>query len=747
MNLTNSKLKLSVLAVLGVLLAVIGFVADKGNPAQVANASAPIANVPVGIAGAGVDAQAAPPAPNVPDTVFSDPAILSIAGEYDNYPGIAASPLSGSITAAWSSSPRFPQSSAGIICTASNAVFGALTTEDCIAGEDNANVKNQFGPGPIAHDNLGRKHMMYWLWPNGGTLCSYYAMVDANGTLIRQEQIPGSCDGIPRKLLSIAVDSNLTVHMALGRDNNGSSLLYYERLDNGTWTAVGESIPTIASNLGDVSIAVTTLGTVMVAYKDLGISATGYDIYTATRNAPFNWTVEDISAACCSYCPNTSKAYLPTLIPTLDGNLRAVWADGRCGSSDTDIYYREWNVGTGWDGTPIVRVVYNSGTSYYPSAAVDGTGETHIVWGDTTSSPVGYFRVFYSHGSGVNFTPVEIPFQNWSGNAWQRDTAMDYGAGAIHVAFSSIKYDQYKDNFYSYTITAPPPPTVTPTPQCSGQQGLDFQDVCLGDTFYTNIHNIYLAGIMNGYNCGGPGEPCGPDNLPYFRPGANSTRGQMAKIVVLAAGLTIDPPDNPDFEDVPNGSTFYQYVEAAYAAGVINGYPCGGIGEPCGPGNLPYFRPAANITRGQLTKMVSIAFDFNEAVSGQTFTDVPPGSVFYTYTERLSTRGIIGGYPCGGTGEPCDPQNRPYFRPANNVTRGQTTKFVDLSRQQPTPVPTPEGTITPTPTATVTGTISPTLPPTETATETATPNGTDTATPTPAEVPTDTPTVQLQEPS
>jgi hypothetical protein len=252
---------------------------------------------------------------------------------------------------------------------------------------------------------------------------------------------------------------------------------------------------------------------------------------------------------------------------------------------------------------------------------------------------------------------------------------------------------------------------------------------------------------MNGYNCGGPGEPCGPNNLPYFRPAANSTRGQMAKIVVLAAGLTIDPPDNPDFEDVPNGSTFYQYVEAAYAAGVINGYPCGGIGEPCGPGNLPYFRPAANITRGQLTKMVSIAFDFNEAVSGQTFTDVPPGSVFYTYTERLSTRGIIGGYPCGGTGEPCDPQNRPYFRPANNVTRGQTTKFVDLSRQQPTPVPTPEGTITPTPTATVTGTISPTLPPTETATETATPNGTDTATPTPAEVPTDTPTVQLQEPS
>jgi hypothetical protein len=740
MNLRNNKIKLSVLVLMGLLLAVLGFVADKGNPAQVANASAPIANAPVGgssSAGKINDSSA-------PLTDFSDPAILSIAGQYDNYPGIAASPLDGSIAAAWSSAPRYPLDGPNVICTATNAVFGALTTENCIASEDNANVKNQFGPGPIAHDNLGRKHFLYWLWHDNGTLCSYYAMVDAAGNLQRQEQIPGTCDGVSRKLLAIAVDSNSTVHIALGKDNIGSSLIYYQRLDSGAWTVVGESIPTIGANLGDVSIAVTTLGTIMVAYKDLGISNTGYDIYTATRNAAFNWTVDDISAACCSYCPNVSKAYLPVLYATSDGGIRVAWADGRCGSNDTDIYYREWYPGTGWTGTPIVRVVYNSGTSYYPSIAVDATGLSHIVWGDTTSSPIGYYRVFYSKGSGTTFSPVEIPFQNWSGNAWQRDTAVDYGAGAVHVAFSSVKYDRYKDNFYSYTLTAPPPPTATPTPQCGGQQGLDFQDVCLGDTFYTSIHNIYVAGIMSGYPCGSPGEPCGPQNLPYFRPGAFSTRGQMSKIVVLAASLPINPPNTADFADVPVGSTFYDYVEAAFAAGVINGYPCGGPGEPCDPQNRPYFRPAASITRGQLTKMVSLAFNFTEAVSGQTFDDVPPGSVFYTYTERLSTRGIVGGYPCGGPGEPCDPQNRPYFRPANNVTRGQTTKFIDLSRQQLTPGPTttpgtPEATTTPTPSDTPTGTLTPQITPTDTVT----PNGTDTDTPTPAVVPTETPTVPL----
>jgi len=36
--------------------------------------------------------------------------------------------------------------------------------------------------------------------------------------------------------------------------------------------------------------------------------------------------------------------------------------------------------------------------------------------------------------------------------------------------------------------------------------------------------------VMGGYACGGEGEPCGPGNLPYFRPNANATRGQVAKI-------------------------------------------------------------------------------------------------------------------------------------------------------------------------------------------------------------------------
>ncbi|HEX8230975.1 MAG TPA: hypothetical protein VF826_16925 [Chloroflexia bacterium] len=69
---------------------------------------------------------------------------------------------------------------------------------------------------------------------------------------------------------------------------------------------------------------------------------------------------------------------------------------------------------------------------------------------------------------------------------------------------------------------------------------------------------------------------------------------------------------------------------------------------------------------------------------GQCFQDVPPGNPFFDYANNLYIDGVIGGYACGGPGEPCvAPANRPYYRPASDVTRAQMTKFVDLARKQP----------------------------------------------------------------
>jgi hypothetical protein len=196
-----------------------------------------------------------------------------------------------------------------------------------------------------------------------------------------------------------------------------------------------------------------------------------------------------------------------------------------------------------------------------------------------------------------------------------------------------------------------------------------------GSPFYAWIRCLACRGIIGGYPCGGPGEPC-PGN--YYRPGNNVTRGQLAKIVAEAAGLPDPVPSTQQtFEDVPSGSTFWLWVEQLAGRSVIGGYPCGGPFEPCvAPLDRPYFRPTNPATRGQIAKIVSNTAGYTETPTGQTFEDVPPGSPFYLFIERIAARGIVSGYPCGGPGEPCvPPANRFYFRPGPPTTRGQLAKI------------------------------------------------------------------------
>ncbi|MEO8287330.1 MAG: S-layer homology domain-containing protein [Chloroflexota bacterium] len=134
-----------------------------------------------------------------------------------------------------------------------------------------------------------------------------------------------------------------------------------------------------------------------------------------------------------------------------------------------------------------------------------------------------------------------------------------------------------------------------------------FEDVAPGSTFYDFVQRLASRGYISGYLCGGPVEPCGVGSLAYFRPNNNATRGQISKIVSNAAGLN-DPAGVQIFEDVAPGSTFYDFVFRLASRGYMNGYPCGGPDEPCSTGNMPYFRPNANATRGQTSKIVGNAF-------------------------------------------------------------------------------------------------------------------------------------------
>jgi hypothetical protein len=244
-----------------------------------------------------------------------------------------------------------------------------------------------------------------------------------------------------------------------------------------------------------------------------------------------------------------------------------------------------------------------------------------------------------------------------------------YDAGST----SSTLVERYNPCVASPTPTLTPPPTQTPggptaTPiACT----IEFTDVLPGSTFYDFVMCMACQGIINGYTSGcETGNPC-------FRPNSNVTRGQLTKIVANAAGFS-EPVGAQQYEDVPPGSTFFDFVWRLSDRGIVSGYTCGGQGEPCvPPANLPYFRPNGNATRGQISKIVANAANLSDPPGNQLFEDVAPGSTFYDFVQRLANLQVMSGYACGGAGEPCNPPgNLPYFRPANNATRGQTSKIV-----------------------------------------------------------------------
>jgi hypothetical protein len=114
---------------------------------------------------------------------------------------------------------------------------------------------------------------------------------------------------------------------------------------------------------------------------------------------------------------------------------------------------------------------------------------------------------------------------------------------------------------------------------------------------------------------------------------------------------TITPCTIP-FTDVSPADYFYEAVRYLYCAGAISGY------------SDNTFRPYNNTTRGQVCKIVVLAFDIETYTPAlPSFYDVPPTHPFYEYIETALHSGIVSGY--GDS-----------FRPYNNVTRGQLSKIV-----------------------------------------------------------------------
>ncbi len=175
------------------------------------------------------------------------------------------------------------------------------------------------------------------------------------------------------------------------------------------------------------------------------------------------------------------------------------------------------------------------------------------------------------------------------------------------------------DGLNSFTQVAQAPLVVTGIRPCP----LNFSDVPTSDVFYPYISDLACRNVIEGYS----------DNT--FRTSSIATRATLAKWVVLARGWALDTTGGPHFSDVATNDPYYPYIETARLHSVLSGY------------NDGTFRPNNEVSRGQMSKMIVIAMGWTVNAPTQHFSDVPRDYVFYGYVETLVAHSAVSGYNDG----------------------------------------------------------------------------------------------------
>ena len=167
-----------------------------------------------------------------------------------------------------------------------------------------------------------------------------------------------------------------------------------------------------------------------------------------------------------------------------------------------------------------------------------------------------------------------------------------------------------------------------------------------GNIHIEAIKKISEQGVITGFGDG------------TFRPNEHTTRGQVAKIIVNSLGLKTSEVVDPQFKDVPKTHIFYKEIALLKSEGIIAGY-----GDDT-------FRPEAKITRGELAKILTIAFDLQMNKEMTTPLKDIENTYFETYIKGLYNSGITLG------------TSATTFSPEGLVTRGEMATFAHRSIEQ-----------------------------------------------------------------
>jgi len=169
-----------------------------------------------------------------------------------------------------------------------------------------------------------------------------------------------------------------------------------------------------------------------------------------------------------------------------------------------------------------------------------------------------------------------------------------------------------------------------------------FVDVSPKDAHYQAIVELFDKGIVEG------------TSKKTFEPYKAVTRKEAALFIVNALQFDTFDVEDPGFKDVPKSNKYYGAIAALSQKKIISGYPDG------------TFKPNHPLTRSQIAKMLSLAFDLDISKNTTTpFEDVNtiqdiPRQYIQTLVDYKITTGTT-------------PTT---FSPYQSLTRGQLATFL-----------------------------------------------------------------------
>lgn len=185
-----------------------------------------------------------------------------------------------------------------------------------------------------------------------------------------------------------------------------------------------------------------------------------------------------------------------------------------------------------------------------------------------------------------------------------------------------------------------------------------FADVATTAATYDEIQYLINLGAIKGYEEKGK---------TYYKPNNSVTRGQAAKMAVIASGNSPMKVSKSSYTDVKVGTELSTYVERARQLGLFSA-------------TSGKFSPNAPLTREEMSHVLAKAFQLNVSAYKDLAMVFPDVSTSNTYASTIKTI-YYNGITKGSNGK---------YMPKNSVTRAQFASFIARAKSENFRLPLPE---------------------------------------------------------